>query len=232
VVNFHLLCSRSFSLSLSRFSRSLSLPLSVSVSLARSLRAQLISGSKVWFWGDIDYQAKRGDATLETTLGQSGGILRGCPLVGGAICPNVVSRVGPPRQACPRSCLTPQSAPSAPASAPPSLPPSLPAPEVVPQQQLRRATLCANGRRGPARPPASSVLRDGGVGARTSSDLARRVSHRRARCASRRSDASAELMIVEVGVANARRFSSKVSAADHLAKGCGVHKHTQHARQS
>ena len=65
--------------------------------------------------------------------------------------------------------------------------------------------------------------------ARTSSDLARRVSHRRARCASRRSDASAELMIVEVGVANARRFSSKVSAADHLANGCGVHKNT-HAR--
>jgi len=24
----------------------------------------------------------------------SGGILRGCPLLGGAICPNVVSRVG------------------------------------------------------------------------------------------------------------------------------------------
>ena len=36
-------------------------------------------------------------------------------------------------------------------------------------------------------------------------------------------------MIVEVGVANARRFSSKVSAADHLANGCGVHKNT-HAR--
>jgi len=37
--------------------------------------------------------------TLETTLGQtappeSGGILRGCPLLAGAICPNVVSRVG------------------------------------------------------------------------------------------------------------------------------------------
>ena len=54
-------------------------------------------------------QACRGGPTLETTLGQmapptsghplrmppdSGGILRGCPLLGGAICPNVVSRVG------------------------------------------------------------------------------------------------------------------------------------------
>jgi len=37
------------------------------------------------------------ESTLETTLGQmppeSGGILRGCTLLGGAICPNVVSRV-------------------------------------------------------------------------------------------------------------------------------------------